>query len=56
MISNKKCECCGAEFVANRRDARFCCGKCINKAYSEANREKIKAYKKAYYAANTGKA
>lgn len=41
----KKCEYCGKEFIAKRKDKVFCCKKCYYKQWHEQNKE----YKKEYH-------
>lgn len=55
----KKCEYCGKEFVAKRKNKVFCCRKCKDKQYHKQNKEynkqwyeKNKEYKKEYYKQN----
>lgn len=40
----KICECCGVEFVAKRKDKRFCSEKCYFKQWSLNNKERRKQY------------
>ena len=44
----KVCECCGVEFVAKRKDARFCSRKCKDKQWSLDNKEHRKQYYKQW--------
>lgn len=41
----KICECCGVEFVAKRKNARFCSEKCKNKQYRLDNKEYHKQWR-----------
>lgn len=57
MSIAKKCEHCGTLFEPKRKGPRprFCSGRCISRAYYEANREKEVARSRAYQRANREK-
>jgi 5-methylcytosine-specific restriction endonuclease McrA len=50
-----RCKHCGKDISGKRADAVYCSNKCKDKAYLEANAEKVKARKKAYREANAEK-